>query len=151
MKLYRVPLQQVFALICCIASTVHAYRLGGYSATKSGVDSVNGGHPGDRRSCSCIRLSLVKAAYAGFLDSTGGPTSNVLSITSKTIIEAEGSGNPCRIKVIGVGGGGGNAVNRMLDTPAGTAQWCVIVLGLRLTVACHNRRSLWLRVVDCQH
>ena len=148
--LCRVPLQQVFALICCIASTVHAYRLGGYTATKSGVDSVNGGHPGDRRSCSCIRLSLVKAAYTGLLDSTGGSTSNVLSITSKTIIEAEGSGNPCRIKVIGVGGGGGNAVNRMLDTPAGTVKWCIVVR-LRLTVAYHNRRSLWLRVVDCQH
>jgi len=29
-------------------------------------------------------------------------------------ISAEGSGNPCRIKVIGVGGGGGNAVNRYI-------------------------------------
>jgi hypothetical protein len=125
MKLCRVPLQQVFAFICYIASTVHAYRLWGYTATKSGVDFVNGGHPGDRKSNSCIRLSLVKATYAGgFLDSTGGSTLKVLSITSKTIIEAEGSGNPCRIKVIGVGGGGGNAVNRMLDTPAGTVQWC---------------------------
>eukprot|EP01031_Cornospumella_fuschlensis_P009973 gene9973-12228_t len=30
-------------------------------------------------------------------------------------IQAEGSGSPCRIKVIGVGGGGGNAVNRMME------------------------------------
>ena len=29
-------------------------------------------------------------------------------------ISAEGSGNPCRIKVVGVGGGGGNAVNRLI-------------------------------------
>jgi cell division GTPase FtsZ len=29
-------------------------------------------------------------------------------------IAAEGSGSPCRIKVVGVGGGGGNAVNRFV-------------------------------------
>ena len=28
----------------------------------------------------------------------------------------EGSANPCVIKVLGVGGGGGNAVNRMVET-----------------------------------
>jgi hypothetical protein len=31
---------------------------------------------------------------------------------SNKYIAAEGSGSPCRIKVVGVGGGGGNAVNR---------------------------------------
>lgn len=36
-------------------------------------------------------------------------------LNAKSGIEAEGSGNPCKIKVIGVGGGGGNAVNRMMD------------------------------------
>lgn len=122
MKLCRVPLQQVLALVCWIASTVHAYRLGGYTTTirESSVDSLSGGHLEDRRSSSCTRLSLVKA---GFLDSAGGSTLKALSIATKGSIEAEGSGNPCRIKVIGVGGGGGNAVNRMLDTPAGTEQW----------------------------
>lgn len=35
------------------------------------------------------------------------------------VIEAEGSGSPCRIKVIGVGGGGGNAVNRMMESATG--------------------------------
>ena len=39
--------------------------------------------------------------------------------TSKTVIQAEGSGSPCRIKVIGVGGGGGNAVNRMIESATG--------------------------------
>lgn len=34
-------------------------------------------------------------------------------------VAAEGSGSPCRIKVIGVGGGGGNAVNRMIQSSAG--------------------------------
>ena len=40
-------------------------------------------------------------------------------------IEAEGSGSPCRIKVIGVGGGGGNAVNRMIDSAGiiGVEMW----------------------------
>ena len=36
-------------------------------------------------------------------------------------IQAEGSGSPCRIKVIGVGGGGGNAVNRMLESATGVS------------------------------
>ena len=35
-------------------------------------------------------------------------------------IVAEGSGSPCRIKVVGVGGGGGNAVNRMVEVSEGT-------------------------------
>lgn len=47
------------------------------------------------------------------------------STLSKEIIEAEGSGSPCRIKVIGVGGGGGNAVNRMMESSTG-------VLGVEL-------------------
>ena len=34
-------------------------------------------------------------------------------------IVAEGSGSPCRIKVLGVGGGGGNAVNRMIEASEG--------------------------------
>lgn len=41
---------------------------------------------------------------------------------------AEGTGNPCRIKVIGVGGGGSNAVNRMVDDsegPVGVDMWVV--------------------------
>lgn len=29
--------------------------------------------------------------------------------------------NPCRIKVVGVGGGGGNAVNRMMESSLGVA------------------------------
>jgi hypothetical protein len=50
-----------------------------------------------------------------------------LAVTSlsNSFIEAEGSGSPCRIKVIGVGGGGGNAVNRMLESSTG-------VLGVEL-------------------
>lgn len=40
---------------------------------------------------------------------------------SKTYLMPEGSGNPCKIKVIGVGGGGGNAVNRMMESSLGVA------------------------------
>lgn len=43
-------------------------------------------------------------------------------------IVAEGSGSPCRIKVVGVGGGGGNAVNRMIEVsegPQGVDMWIV--------------------------
>lgn len=41
---------------------------------------------------------------------------------------AEGSGSPCRIKVIGVGGGGGNAINRMVQSETeieGVEMWAV--------------------------
>lgn len=55
-----------------------------------------------------------RTSYAALLDSK-----------STNVIQAEGSGSPCRIKVIGVGGGGGNAVNRMMES--GTA-----VLGVEM-------------------
>ena len=42
-----------------------------------------------------------------------------LKATSKDFLQ-EG-GNPCRIKVVGVGGGGGNAVNRMLESSLGVS------------------------------
>ena len=42
-------------------------------------------------------------------------------------VAAEGSNSPCRIKVIGVGGGGGNAVNRMIESSviSGVELWTV--------------------------
>jgi hypothetical protein len=53
------------------------------------------------------RLSFSKLSAFNNLESSG--------------IRAEGSGNPCRIKVIGVGGGGGNAVNRMVESSIGVS------------------------------
>lgn len=46
---------------------------------------------------------------------------------SDNFVQAEGSGSPCRIKVIGVGGGGGNAVNRMIESSGilGVDLWTV--------------------------
>lgn len=41
--------------------------------------------------------------------------------TKFDIITAEGTGNACRIKVVGVGGGGGNAVNRMMESSLGVS------------------------------
>ena len=41
---------------------------------------------------------------------------NVCRDRALHMVMPEGGLNPCNIKVIGVGGGGGNAVNRMLDT-----------------------------------
>lgn len=52
-------------------------------------------------------------------------TRRYLKLAASPYIEAEGSGSPCRIKVIGVGGGGGNAVNRMIDSAGilGVEMW----------------------------
>jgi hypothetical protein len=55
--------------------------------------------------------------------------------SSKESIQAEGSGSPCRIKVIGVGGGGGNAVNRMIESSTGVA-------GVELWVANTDAQAL---------
>jgi hypothetical protein len=50
------------------------------------------------------------------------------SSSDAPFIQAEGSEFPCRIKVIGVGGGGGNAVNRMMESATaiqGVEMWAV--------------------------
>lgn len=49
------------------------------------------------------------------------------TLSMSEFVEAEGSGSPCRIKVIGVGGGGGNAVNRMIESSGilGVDLWTV--------------------------
>ena len=51
-------------------------------------------------------------------------SSSVVVATSSSRLAAtavSGGGSPCRIKVIGVGGGGGNVVNRMIQTsPSGS-------------------------------
>ena len=40
-------------------------------------------------------------------------------------IQPEGGNSPCVIKVIGVGGGGGNAVNRMVGGVEGVEFWSI--------------------------
>jgi len=44
------------------------------------------------------------------------PTAQGAAPSPQEIIIAEGSASPCVIKVLGVGGGGGNAVNRMVES-----------------------------------
>ena len=44
-----------------------------------------------------------------------------LKLQSTNINKLDGSSSHCKIKVIGVGGGGGNAVNRMLESSIGVS------------------------------
>lgn len=54
-----------------------------------------------------------------------GTGSSVLQ-TDGGVIMPEGGANPCVIKVLGIGGGGGNAVNRMIQTSIdGVSFWAV--------------------------
>lgn len=84
-------------LVCFLllqAVTVHALRL--FSPNAFGFSGQEQLLPVSR----CTALQSIKPNRGGY-------------------IEAEGSGSPCRIKVIGVGGGGGNAVNRMMESTTG--------------------------------
>jgi len=49
----------------------------------------------------------------------------IFEIFSQTSITPEGGSSPCLIKVIGVGGGGGNAVNRMVGGVDGVEFWSI--------------------------
>lgn len=68
-------------------------------------------------------LSLLLSSYAYSLmpSSSRMIRQQQYRVESKLYSEivAEGSGSPCRIKVVGVGGGGGNAVNRMVEVSEG--------------------------------
>lgn len=92
------------------------------SSVKGGVlGNADGdmGYAGKRR--EPIFTSLPRAGERVTVSRTS------LSATNE-YISAEGSGSPCRIKVIGVGGGGGNAVNRMVETSSvisGVELWAV--------------------------
>lgn len=51
---------------------------------------------------------------------------NIIGLDSGVILPEDGLGSPCVIKVIGVGGGGGNAVNRMIETEIeGVSFWAL--------------------------
>merc|ERR1740139_460 len=52
--------------------------------------------------------------------------SDIAGSDSGLIMPEDGLGSPCVIKVIGVGGGGGNAVNRMIETKIeGVSFWAI--------------------------
>jgi len=81
--------------------------------------------------------SFLRSAMSDDVESVGGEFSednsklvtegvvNVDKVASKNeevgfILPEGGMGSPCVIKVLGVGGGGGNAVNRMIQTSVGS-------------------------------
>mmetsp|Transcript_9715 Transcript_9715/g.14441 ORF Transcript_9715/g.14441 Transcript_9715/m.14441 type:complete len:439 (-) Transcript_9715:18-1334(-) len=54
------------------------------------------------------------------------PSINPFSLDDGVILPEGGLGSPCIIKVLGVGGGGGNAVNRMIQTRIeGVSFWAI--------------------------
>jgi len=50
---------------------------------------------------------------------------NYIHLNATSLIQPEGGNSPCVIKVIGVGGGGGNAVNRMVGGVEGVEFWSI--------------------------
>ena len=50
---------------------------------------------------------------------------SLINLTATGSIQPEGGNSPCVIKVIGVGGGGGNAVNRMVGGVEGVEFWSI--------------------------
>jgi cell division protein FtsZ len=63
----------------------------------------------------CASAAYVPAAYAPAATSARSPR-------AATVLQAKAEAPPCTIKVIGVGGSGGNAVNRMIQFGTETAQ-----------------------------
>jgi cell division protein FtsZ len=61
--------------------------------------------------------------FVGFRKASSSSSSLGSSYSSDGILMPDGGLNPCVIKVIGVGGGGCNAVDRMLDTAVGGVQF----------------------------
>jgi hypothetical protein len=60
--------------------------------------------------------------FTGFRHKQSG---KLIQSSSPTALMPDGGLSPCVIKVIGVGGGGCNAVDRMLDTAVGEFNWSV--------------------------
>mmetsp|Transcript_1740 Transcript_1740/g.3806 ORF Transcript_1740/g.3806 Transcript_1740/m.3806 type:complete len:471 (-) Transcript_1740:216-1628(-) len=112
-----------FICLACIVAAAQAFRLGGF-----GQQSFRVGAAFQLRSSEDGDLPTVVNAGPRAATSAFMPMPVTLPTNKAPYIEAEGSGSPCRIKVIGVGGGGGNAVNRMIDSAAsinGVELWTV--------------------------
>lgn len=71
----------------------------------------------------CAHYKGIRIGINNINPSSSTSTSTQLCVTkpSAGAVIPEGSGSPCRIKVIGVGGGGGNAINRMVEASIGVA------------------------------
>ena len=70
-----------------------------------------------------ISLCLIISVYTYniHLESSNYRKTFSTIFNAKANTPTEGSFSPCRIKVIGVGGGGGNAVNRMVESTIGVS------------------------------
>lgn len=91
-----------------------------------GAEPVNGGGAAAAAGGSSEPAQAQGAAGSNSLGIDFG-SSNTNPTTDMGIISPEGGvGAPCVIKVLGVGGGGGNAVNRMIQTAIqGVAFWAI--------------------------
>jgi cell division protein FtsZ len=75
-----------------------------------------------------MRLSMSDSKMSESGESSSPLSTSIpSSSTAPSPIRVDSSGNACRIKVVGVGGGGGNAVNRMIDSSAilGVEMWTI--------------------------
>jgi len=80
-------------------------------------------HPHDHLT-SCYRRS--PSMVTQHMSSGSNDFSDISGLDSGVIMPEDGLGSPCVIKVIGVGGGGGNAVNRMIETKIeGVSFWAL--------------------------
>ncbi|KAL3766377.1 hypothetical protein ACHAW5_000916 [Stephanodiscus triporus] len=103
---------------------------------RGGIGIRRSSPPPPSTTTTVILSSMTKAAEDDFSDFdeeeeedddlTTTTTTNVPFQTDGGVIMPEGGANPCVIKVLGVGGGGGNAVNRMIQTRIdGVSFWAV--------------------------
>eukprot|EP00568_Trieres_chinensis_P005255 CAMPEP_0183305636 /NCGR_PEP_ID=MMETSP0160_2-20130417/10314_1 /TAXON_ID=2839 ORGANISM="Odontella Sinensis, Strain Grunow 1884" /NCGR_SAMPLE_ID=MMETSP0160_2 /ASSEMBLY_ACC=CAM_ASM_000250 /LENGTH=243 /DNA_ID=CAMNT_0025468869 /DNA_START=203 /DNA_END=931 /DNA_ORIENTATION=+ len=125
-RLCRPPRPHPSAVVVLRSSTD-----GGYGASYSdgyvpdddqgGVDSY-GGMEGVGDEATVDVGSIPPAATGGINAAPMSP----LPMDDVVLQEADNSASPCVIKVLGVGGGGGNAVNRMIETRvSGVAFWAL--------------------------
>jgi cell division protein FtsZ len=63
-----------------------------------------------------VAYGLLNGPAVAFRWTRHSPSASTTALSSSV---QGGAGSPCRIKVVGVGGGGGNAVNRMIETSTG--------------------------------
>jgi hypothetical protein len=78
-----------------------------------------------RRAAWCERGDLRMGAVAAGPSQSWGSRSRGRGVSLMSL-QPEGGGLPCVIKVLGVGGAGGNAVNRMIDEKViGVEFWAI--------------------------
>jgi hypothetical protein len=74
----------------------------------------------NKSSCKFVTFATLDERPDTYVSPSASYSKGTTS-SEKNFLLPDGTTNPCRIKVIGVGGGGGNAVNRMLESSLGVA------------------------------